>query len=69
MRAVAAGVPGLDRPDWTAMGTPGVWWRHRSHGAVARLEVQAGARLTTFERTANADENVGRTIGLVHGWH
>jgi hypothetical protein len=40
-------------------GTPGVRGRHRSHGAVAGLEVQAGARLITFERTANADENVG----------
>ena len=27
------------------------------------------ARLTTFERTANADENVGRTVALVHGRH
>ena len=44
---------------------PRVWWRHGSHDAVARLEVQVGARLTTFEPTANADENVGRTVALV----
>ncbi len=44
MRAAAAGVPGLNR-----YREPRVWWRHGSHDAVARLEAQAGARLTTFE--------------------
>ena len=53
MRAPAAGVPGLNR-----YREPRVWWRHGSHGA-ARREVQAGARLTTFEPTANADEKCG----------
>jgi hypothetical protein len=64
MRAAAAGVPGLNR-----YREPRVWWRHGSHDAVARLEVQVGARLTTFEPTANADENVGRNVALVHRWH
>jgi hypothetical protein len=36
---------------------------------VARLEVQAFARLTMFERTVNADENVGMTVALAHVWH
>jgi hypothetical protein len=63
MRAAAAGVPALNR-----YREPRVWWRHGSHGA-ARREVQAGARLTTFEPTANADENVGRTVALVLGRH
>jgi hypothetical protein len=49
-------------------GTPGRL-RHRSHGAVVRLEVQAGARPTSFERTGNTDANVGRTVAVVHGWH
>jgi hypothetical protein len=64
MRAAAAGVPGLNR-----YREPRVWWRHGSHDAVARLEVQVGARLTTFEPTANADENVGRNVALVHRRH
>jgi hypothetical protein len=64
MRAAAAGVPGLNR-----YREPRVWWRQGSHDAVARLEVQVGARLTRFERTANADENVERNVGLVHGRH
>jgi hypothetical protein len=64
MRAAAAGVPGMNR-----YREPRVWWRHGSHDPVARLEVQVGARLTTFEPTANADENVGRNVALVHRWH
>jgi hypothetical protein len=62
MRAAAAGVPGLNR-----YREPRVWWRHGSHDAVARLEAQAGTRLTTFSETANTDANVGRTTAVVLG--
>jgi hypothetical protein len=63
MRAAAAGAPALNR----YREPPGLV-EDGSHGA-ARREVQAGARLTTFEPTANADENVGRTVALVLGRH
>jgi len=64
---VRAGGDRLSARSGPLSGTPRVWWRHRSHGAVARLEVQASTPLTAFKR--NADENVGRTIGLVRGRH
>ena len=64
MRAAAAGVPGLDRYREPAGSGGGI-----DPTARWRVEVQAGAWLTMYERTVNADENVGMTVALFHGWH
>ena len=64
MRAAAAGVPGLDRyrePRGlveASIPRRGGAWRFKR-----------GAWLTMYERTVNADENVGMTVALFHGWH